>query len=54
MARAAGWEDGGEGMLGKIMGEVRRSASVAVVRSQALCYDLFVLESSAGQGTTKS
>ena len=37
LARAAGWEDGGEGMLGKVMGEVRRSASVVVVRSQALC-----------------
>ena len=36
MGRAQGRE-AGEGMLGKGMGEIRRSVSVAVVRSQALC-----------------
>ena len=34
--RAQGRE-AGEGMLGKVMGEIRRSFSVAIVRSQALC-----------------
>ena len=29
--------EAGEGMLGKVMGEIRRSISVAVVRSQAVC-----------------
>ena len=36
MGRAQGRE-AGEGMLGKVMGEIRRTFSVAVVRSQALC-----------------
>ena len=36
MGRAQGRE-AGEGMLGKVMGEIRRSFSVAIVRSQALC-----------------
>ena len=36
MGRAQGRE-AGEGMLGKVMGETRRSFSVAIVRSQALC-----------------
>ena len=36
MGRAQGRE-AGEGMLGKVTGEIRRSFSVAVVRSQALC-----------------
>ena len=36
MGRAQGQEPG-PGLLGKIMGEIRRSFSVAVVRSQALC-----------------
>ena len=36
MSRAQGREPG-EGMMGKVMGEIRRSFSVAVVRSQALC-----------------
>ena len=30
-------QEPGPGLLGKIMGEIRRSFSVAVVRSQALC-----------------
>ena len=34
---AMGRAQGREGMLGKVMGEIRRSFSVAVVRSQALC-----------------
>ena len=36
MGRAQGWE-AGPNMLGKVMGEVRRSMSVTVVRAQALC-----------------
>ena len=36
MGRAQGQESG-DGMLGKVMGEIRRAFSVAVVRSQALC-----------------
>ena len=35
-SRAQGWE-AGPGFLGKVTGEVRRAASVVVVRSQALC-----------------
>ena len=35
-ARARGWE-GGDGELGKAMGDVRRATSVTVVRAQALC-----------------
>ena len=46
MSRAQGREPG-EGMLGKVMGEIRRSFSVAVVRSQALCQ----LESRPGART---
>ena len=34
--RARGWEEGPE-ELGVVMGEVRRAASVAVVRGQAKC-----------------
>ena len=37
MGRAAGWEGDAEGMLGKVMGEIRRAFSVVVVRSQAMC-----------------
>ena len=37
MGRAAGWEGEADGMLVKVMGEVRRAFSVAVVRSQAMC-----------------
>ena len=37
MCRAQGWEGGAEGLLGKVMGEVRRSFSVTVVRAQAIC-----------------
>ena len=47
MARAQGRE-AGEGMLGKVMGEIRRAFSVAVVRSQALC--LFERLSQLGPG----
>ena len=36
MGRAQGQEPG-PGLLGKIMGEIRRGFSVAVVRSQGLC-----------------
>ena len=36
MGRSQGWE-AGPNMLGKVMGEVRRSFSVTVVRAQALC-----------------
>ena len=36
MGRAQGWE-AGPNMLGKVMGELRRSMSVTVVRAQALC-----------------
>ena len=36
IGRAQGWEVG-PGILGKVMGEVRRAASVMVVRSQVLC-----------------
>ena len=36
MARASGWE-AGPGALGKVMGELRRGFSVAVVRGHALC-----------------
>ena len=36
MSRAQGWE-AGPGMLGKVMGEIRRAVSVEVVRGQALC-----------------
>ena len=36
MSRAQGWE-AGPGALGKVMGEVRRAASVVVVRANALC-----------------
>ena len=36
MGRAQGWE-AGLNMLGKVMGEIRRSMSVTVVRAQALC-----------------
>jgi hypothetical protein len=35
-ARAQGWE-AGPGLLGKLMGEVRRAMSVTVVRAQAVC-----------------
>ena len=34
--RAQGWE-AGPGLLGKVMGEIRRAFSIVVVRSQALC-----------------
>ena len=37
MGRAAGWKGEADGMLGKVMGEVRRAFSVVVVRSQAMC-----------------
>ena len=37
MGRARGWEGDPEGLLGKVMGEVRRSMSVTVVRAQAVC-----------------
>ena len=47
MGRAQGRE-AGDGMLGKVMGEIRRSFSVAVVRSQALC--LFERLSQLGPG----
>ena len=47
MGRAQGRE-AGEGMLGKVMGEIRRAFSVAVVRSQALC--LFERLSQLGPG----
>ena len=36
IGRARGWE-AGPGLLGKVMGEVRRATSVHVVRSQASC-----------------
>lgn len=36
MNRAQGWE-AGPGQLGKVMGEVRRALSVAIVRANALC-----------------
>ena len=36
LSRARGWEMG-SGELGMVMGEVKRSMSVTVVRSQALC-----------------
>ena len=36
MSRAQGWE-AGPGMLGKMMGEIRRAVSVEVVRGQATC-----------------
>ena len=36
MARASGWE-AGPGALGKVMGELRRGFSMALVRGQALC-----------------
>ena len=36
ISRARGWE-AGPGLLGKVMGEMRRSTSVHVVRSQAMC-----------------
>jgi hypothetical protein len=35
-SRAQGWE-AGPGLLGKLMGEVRRAMSVVVVRAQAVC-----------------
>ena len=37
MGRARGWEGDADGLLGKVMGEVRRSMSVTVVRAQATC-----------------
>ena len=37
MGRARGWEGDPDGLLGKVMGEVRRSMSVTVVRAQASC-----------------
>ena len=37
MGRAAGWEGDTDAFLGKVMGEIRRAASVTVVRSQAMC-----------------
>ena len=37
MGRARGWEGDPDGLLGKVMGEVRRSMSVEVVRAQAVC-----------------
>ena len=36
MSRAQGWE-AGDGMLGKVMGEVRRAMSLTVVRANAHC-----------------
>ena len=37
MGRAAGWEGEAEGMLGKVISEVRRAFSGVVLRSQAVC-----------------
>ena len=37
MARARGWEGDDDGLLGKVMGDTRRTTSVAVVRGQAMC-----------------
>ena len=37
MGTAAGSEGEADGMLGKVMGEVRRTFSMVVVRSQAMC-----------------
>ena len=37
LCRTQGWEGGAEGMLGKFMGEVRRSFSVTGVSAQAIC-----------------
>ena len=37
MARASSWEGDDDGLLGKVMGDTRRTTSVAVVRGQAMC-----------------